>query len=321
MRGSTWLLASAALWMALGVGAQDYPTRPIRMLIPQSPGGAQDTTARIMTNALTERVGWRIVVDNRPGGNGFIGTSVAAKGAPDGYTLLMAHTGEFAVNPAIFLNVPYDLERDFTPVTMVSDGPMLLIANPKIAVTTVKAFIEMAKAKPGQIAYSSAGTGTINHLAGEWLAHAAGIKLLHVPYKGGAAAAAAVTGGEVVVGIASVAGAIPFIQGNRIRVLSLTTAKRMKAYPDWPTAQEAGIPDLDASIWVGMFAPKGVPRPIINRLNAEVRKTLELPDVRARYAELGTEPTGMSPEAFREKITKDLARYRTVVKASGITPE
>jgi tripartite-type tricarboxylate transporter receptor subunit TctC len=225
------------------------------------------------------------------------------------------------VNPAIFNNVPYDLERDFTPVTMISDGPMLVIANPKVPVTNIKALLEMAKSKPGQVTYSSAGTGTINHLAGEWLAHAAGVKLLHVPYKGGAAAAAAVTGGEVVVGVASVAGAIPFVQAKRVRVLSLTTAKRMAAYPDWPTAQEAGIPNLDASIWVGMFAPKGVPRPIVNKLNAEVRKTLESPDLRARFTELGTEPTGMTPEAFRARIHKDLERYQVVVKASGITPE
>jgi tripartite-type tricarboxylate transporter receptor subunit TctC len=317
----TVVSAVAALGMAGSVVAQEYPTRPIRVVIPQSPGGAQDSVARIMTYTLSDRVGWRIVVDNRAGGYGFIGTSIAAKGQPDGYTLLIAHTGEFAVNPAIFNNVPYDLERDFTPVTMISDGPMLVIANPKVPVTNIKALLEMAKSKPGQVTYSSAGTGTINHLAGEWLAHAAGVKLLHVPYKGGAAAAAAVTGGEVVVGIASVAGAIPFVQGKRLRVLSLTTSKRMTAYPDWPTAQEAGIPNLDASIWVGMFAPKGVPRPIVNKLNAEVRKTLESPDVRARFTELGTEPTGMTPEAFRSRIQKDLERYRVVVKASGITPE
>lgn len=321
MRGLTWLLASVALWMAAGVAAQDYPARPIRLLIPQSPGGAQDTTARILTQTLTERLGWRFVVDNRPGGNGFIGVSIAAKGAPDGYTLLMAHTGEFSVNPAIFANVPYDLERDFIPITMVTDAPLLLIANPKMPITTFKALVAMAKAKPGQVAYSSAGTGTINHLAGEWLAHAAGIKLLHVPYKGGAAAATAVAIGDVAVGIASVAGSIAHVQGNRVRVVGVTTAKRMRAWPDWSTPQESGIPDVDASIWVGLFAPKGVPRPIINRLNAEVLRVLDLPEVRARYAESGSETAGMSPEAFLERIKKDLERYRAIVKVSGITPE
>lgn len=321
MRGLTWVLASVALWMASGAGAQDYPVRPIRMLVPQSPGGAQDTTARILTQTLTERLGWQFVVDNRSGGNGFIGVAIAAKGAPDGYTLLMAHTGEFSVNPAIFTNVPYDLERDFIPVTMVTDAPLLLIANPKMPITTFKELVAMAKAKPGQVAYSSAGTGTINHLAGEWLAHAAGIKLLHVPYKGGAAAAAAVAIGDVAVGVASVAGAIAHVQGGRIRVVGVTTAKRMRAWPDWPTPQEGGIPDVDASIWVGMFAPKGVPRPIINRLNAEVLRILDLPEVRARYAELGSETAGMSPAAFRERIKKDLERYRAIVKVSGINPE
>jgi tripartite-type tricarboxylate transporter receptor subunit TctC len=297
------------------------PACPTRPLIPQSPGGAQDTTARILTGTMAERTGWRFVVDNRAGAHGFIGVSIAAKGAPDGYTLLMAHTGEFAVNPALFANVPYDLERDFTPVTMVTDSPMLLIANPKMQITTFKALVAMAKAKPGAVAYSSAGTGTINHLAGEWLAHAAGIKLLHVPYKGGAAAAAAVTGGEVVVGIASVAGAIGHVQVGRVRVVGVTTAKRMRAYPDWPTPEEGGIPGVDASIWVGLFAPKGVPRPIIDRLNAEVRRTLDLPEVRAKYAELGSETAWMTPPAFLERIKKDLERYRTIVKASGITAE
>ena len=321
MHGLAWLLASVALWMAAGAGAQDYPARPIRMLIPQSPGGAQDTTARILTQTLTERLGWRFVVDNRAGGNGFIGVSIAAKGAPDGYTLLMAHTGEFAVNPAIFANVPYDLERDFIPITMVTDAPLLLIANPKLPITSFKALVAMAKAKPGQVAYSSAGTGTINHLAGEWLAHAAGVKLLHVPYKGGAAAATAVAIGDVAVGIASVAGSIAHVQGNRVRVVGVTTAKRARSWPDWSTPQESGIPDVDASIWVGLFAPKGVPRPIINRLNAEVLRVLDLPEVRARYAESGSETAGMSPEAFLERIKKDLERYRAIVKVSGITPD
>jgi len=321
MHRLAWLLASVGLWMALGAGAQDYPARPIRMLIPQSPGGAQDTTARILTQMLTDRLGWRFVVDNRPGGNGFIGVSIAAKGAPDGYTLLMAHTGEFAVNPAIFSNVPYELERDFIPVTMVTDAPLLLIANPKLGITTFKSLVALAKAKPGQVAYSSAGTGTINHLAGEWLAHAAGIKLLHVPYKGGAAAATAVATGDVVVGIASVAGSIAHVQGGRVRVVGVTTANRMRAWPEWPTPQEGGIAGVDASIWVGLFAPKGVPRPIINRLNAEVLRVLELPEVRARYAELGSETAGMSPAAFLERIKKDLERYRAIVKVSGITAE
>jgi tripartite-type tricarboxylate transporter receptor subunit TctC len=321
VRGLIWLWASAALLAVSGVAAQDYPARPIRMLIPQAPGGAQDTTARILTQTLAERAGWRFVVDNRPGGNGFIGVSIAAKGTPDGYTLLMAHTGEFAVNPAIFANVPYDLERDFIPITMVTDAPLLLIASPKIPIATIQALVAAAKAKPGQVAYSSAGTGTINHLAGEWLAHAAGVKLLHVPYKGGAAAATAVVTGDVAVGIASVAGSIAHVQGGRVRVLGVTTAKRMQAWPDWPTAQEAGVKGLDASIWVGIFAPKAVPRAIINQVNAEVRRTLDLPEVRARYAEIGSETAGMSPAAFSERIKRDLERYRMIAKASGIKPD
>ncbi len=315
----TWLFALALLLSA--AQAQDYPAKPIRMLIPQAPGGAQDTTARILSLKLTERLGWQFVVDNRPGGNGFIGVSAAAKSAPDGYTLLMAHTGEFAVNPALFANVPYDLERDFIPITMVADAPMLYLANARAPFNTFKELVAQAKAKPGQIAYSSAGPGSINHLAGEWLALAAGINLLHVPYKGGAAAAAAVAIGDVAVGVASIPGALPHLQAGRIRVIGVTTAKRTSAGPDWSTPQEGGIPDVDVSIWVGLFAPKGVPKSIIDRLNAEVRRTLDLPDVRARYAELGSETAGMSPAAFLERIKKDAERYKAVVKAAGIKPD
>src|SRR5258706_11084718 len=171
--------------------AQNYPAKPIHVLVPFAPGGAVDTTARVLAQAMQQRVDWQFVIENRPGGNGFIATTAVQKAAPDGYTLLMAHTGEFAVNPALFENVPYELERDFMPITMVSDSPMLYLANVNAPFNTFQELVAQAKAKPGSISFSSAGSGSINHLAGEWLARAAGIQLLHVPYKGGAPAAAA----------------------------------------------------------------------------------------------------------------------------------
>ena len=207
---------------------------------------------------------WQFVIENRPGGNGFIATTAVKGAAPDGYTLLMAHTGEFAVNPALFDNVPYELERDFMPITMVSDSPMLYLATVSAPFNTFQELVAQAKAKPGAISFGSAGNGSINHLAGEWLAQAAGIQLLHVPYKGGAPAAAAVAAGDVQFGVMAVPGAAPHIKSGRGKVIGITTAKKSPLDPSWATPRDAGIPDLDASIWVGLFAPKGTPQAIVD---------------------------------------------------------
>jgi tripartite-type tricarboxylate transporter receptor subunit TctC len=311
------ILAAAGL----AVHAQDYPSKPIRMLVPFAPGGAVDTTARVLAQAMQQRLDWQFVVENRPGGNGFIATTAVQKAAPDGYTLLMAHTGEFAVNPALFENIPYELERDFEPITMVSDAPMLYLANAKAPFNTFQELVAQAKAKPGSISFGSAGNGSINHLAGEWLAQAAGIQLLHVPYKGGAPAAAAVAAGDVHFGVMAAPGAIPHIKSGRGKVIGITTAKKSPLDPSWATPRDAGIPDLDASIWVGLFAPKGTPQPIIERLNAEVRKTIEAPDVRKRFVESGgAEAVGMSPAEFLARIKADAERYKRVVQKAGVKP-
>jgi tripartite-type tricarboxylate transporter receptor subunit TctC len=311
----------ALLFAFSAANAQEYPLKPIRILVPFAPGGAVDTSTRILTQKMTERLGWNFVVENRPGGNGFIATTAVQKAAPDGYTLLMAHTGEFAVNPALFDNVPYELERDFAPITMVSDAPMLYLANVNAPFSNFRELVAAAKAKPGAITFSSAGTGSINHLAGEWLGLAAGIKLLHVPYKGGAPAAAAVAAGDVHFGVMAVPGATPHLKSGRGKVIGITTAKRSPLDPTWATPRDGGIPDLDASIWVGLFAPKGTPQPVIDRLNAEVRKTLEQPEVQKRFVETGAEAIGMSPAEFLERIKKDAARYKVVVKAAGVKAE
>jgi tripartite-type tricarboxylate transporter receptor subunit TctC len=320
MRRLKRLLSAAALAFAAGAGAQDYPAKPIRVLVPFAPGGAVDTTARILAQKMTERLGWQFVVDNRPGGNGFIATTAVAKAAPDGYTLLMAHTGEFAVNPAVFANVPYELDRDFVPITMVTDAPMLYLANSRVSFNTFQELVAAAKAKPGAISFSSAGNGSINHLAGEWLAVAAGVKMLHVPYKGGAPAATAIAAGDVQLGVVSIPGATPHLKSGRAKVIGITTAKRSALDPAWATPRDAGL-DVDASIWVGLLAPKGVPQPIVDRLNTEVRKTLGDADVQKRYADQGFETVGMSPAEFHARIRKDAERYKAVVQAAGIKPE
>jgi tripartite-type tricarboxylate transporter receptor subunit TctC len=315
------IFACLALLLTAQAYAQDYPSKPIRLLIPFAPGGAVDTTARILTQKMDERLGWKWVVENRPGGNGFIATTAVAKSAADGYTLLMAHTGEFAVNPALFANVPYELERDFIPITMVTDAPMLYLANAQAPFNNFRELVAQAKAKPGSITFGSAGNGSINHLAGEWLALAAGIKLQHIPYKGGAPAAAAVAAGDVHMGVMAVPGATPHLKSGRAKVIGISTARKSPLDASWPTPRDAGIPDLDASIWVGLFAPKGTPQAIVDKLNSEVRKTMDLPEVQKRFTETGSETVGMSSADFLTRIKNDADRYKRVIQQAGVKPE
>jgi tripartite-type tricarboxylate transporter receptor subunit TctC len=311
-----------ALTVAVPAGAQEYPSRPVRVLVPFAPGGVVDTSTRILTNKLQERLGWQFVVDNRPGGNGFIAVQTAARGAPDGYTLLSAHTGEFAVNPHMFKSVPYDFDKDFTSIIMVSDAPMLVVVNIKSPINSFKDLVASAKANPGKLTFGSPGTGSVNHIATEWLVHAAGMKALHVPYKGGAPAVSAVAASEVTFTVAGLPGVLPHLDGKRVKVLGITTAKRTPQTQNWSTAQESGIPGVDASIWVGLFAPKGTPKAIVDRLYKESVEVLKLPEVKERYATVGGADTiGMPAAGFNERVKKDAARYRKVIQDVGLPPQ
>jgi len=322
MRTLIAILLVACLSAATGVAAQEYPTKPIRVLVPYAPGGVVDTTTRIVTNKITERLGWQFVVDNRPGGNGFIAVGIAARGAPDGYTVLSAHTGEFAVSPFVFKGVPFELDRDFTAVVMLSDAPMLVVVNSQSPINSFKDLVAMARAKPGAVSFGSPGTGSVNHLASEWLAVAAGVKMLHVPYKGGAPAVSAVATNEVIWTIAGLPGVTPHLQAKRVKVLGTTTAKRTAQTPDWPTAQEGGIPSVDASIWVGFFVPKGTPKNVINKLYSVSADMLKFPDVKERFATVGgAETIGMPPAEFHARVKQDAVRYRKVVQDVGIPPQ
>jgi tripartite-type tricarboxylate transporter receptor subunit TctC len=308
--------------LAFAAEAQDYPTKPIRVLVPYAPGGVVDTTTRIVTNKISERLGWQFVVDNRPGGNGFIAVGIAAKGAPDGYTVLSAHTGEFAVSPFVFKGVPFELERDFTAVVMLSDAPMLVVVNSQSPINSFKDLVAMARAKPGAVSFGSPGTGSVNHLASEWLSVAAGVKMLHVPYKGGAPAVSAVATNEVIWTIAGLPGVTPHLQAKRVKVLGTTTARRTAQTPDWPTAQEGGIPNVDASIWVGFFVPRGTPKNVINKLYSVSADMLKFPDVKERFAVIGgAETIGMPPAEFHARVKQDAERYKKVVQEVGIPPQ
>ena len=312
------------IFLAVAPGAlgQEYPTKPIRVLVPYAPGGVVDTTTRIVTNKISERLGWQFVVDNRPGGNGFIAVSIAARGAPDGYTVLSAHTGEFAVSPFVFKGVPFELDRDFTAVVMLSDAPMLVVVNSQSPINSFKDLVAMARARPGQVSFGSPGTGSVNHLASEWLAVAAGVKMLHVPYKGGAPAVSAVATNEVIWTIAGLPGVTPHLQAKRVKVLGTTTAKRTAQTPAWPTAQEGGIPSVDASIWVGFFVPRGTPKNIVNKLYSVSTDMLKFPDVKERFAVVGgAETIGMPPAEFHTRVKKDAERYKKIVQDVGIQPQ
>jgi tripartite-type tricarboxylate transporter receptor subunit TctC len=312
--------AALTIW-STQAQSQTYPTKPVRIVVPYSPGGIVDTSARVVGQKLSERWKQKVVVDNRPGGNGFIGTVAAAKSPADGYTLLMAHTGEFAVNPAVFPNVPYELDRDFIPITMIIEAPMVFVANSKTPYKSMQELIAAAKAKPGTVGISSPGNGTINHLVLEWVTLATGAKFLHVPYKGGAPAINATAGGEVPAGTAALGSAMPHIKSGRVRVLAVTTGTRNFFNKDWPTLQEAGAKGVHSSIWTGLFAPKGTPKPIVDKLYSDVAAVLKLEDVKKRFAGGGGVTVGMPPAEFAAAIRKEAASLKEIVKVAGVKPQ
>ena len=302
--------------------AQSYPTKPVRLIVPYAPGGFADVAARIVAEKLQQRLGQQVIVENRSGGNGFIGTTAGAKATPDGYTLLVAHTGEFAVSPAVFKDIPFELERDFESITMISIAPLLVAANAKSPIQSIPDLIKTAKAKPNTVGMGTPGTASINHLAGEWLADAAGVKFLHVPYKGGAPAGVAVAAGEVPMGIMAISSVMAQIQAGRVKPLAVTTAKRSAQFKDWPTLQEVGnVKNVDASIWTGLFAPKGTPKAILDRLHTEMVAILAMPDVREKFAQGGADTGGMSSAEFVAIIKREAAAYKAIVEKANIKPE
>jgi tripartite-type tricarboxylate transporter receptor subunit TctC len=312
----------AVLALAAGPAqSQDYPSKPVRILVPFAPGGVVDVAARIISQKLSEKWGQQVLVENRPGGNGFIAVTAVAKAPADGYTLLMAHTGEFSVNPAVFKDIPYELDRDFTPITMVSDAPMTIAVKADGPIQTAQQLIEAARAKPGTVGMGTPGTGSVNHLAGEWFGLGAGVKFLHVPYRGGAPAMTATAAGEVPWSVAAISSGLSHIQSGRVKVLAVTTAKRAAFNMDWPTAQEVGAKGVDTSIWTGMFAPKGVPQPIVDKIYNDLAAVLQLPDVQEKFKAGGAAVGGMKPTEFGAKVKQELARLKEVVQAANVKPE
>lgn len=301
--------------------AEAYPSSPIHIIVPYPPGGVADIAARLVGAKLAEAFGQAVVIDNKPGGSGFIGVVAATRAQANGYTLVVGTPGDFTINPAWFKNLPYDVEKDLTPIAMLSDTPLVLVAHGGSPYKSVQDVLKAAKEQPQGLQISASGVGTLGHLSVEQFARAAGVKLSHIPFSGAAPAATAVAAGQVPLGLLAIPTITPFIDSGQLRVLAVATEKRSAFNPDWPTVQEAGGPALNASNWTGMFAPKGLPAPIIQTLSDQIQKILVMDDVRDRFAKGGSVTTPMSASDFHARVKIETENYRRIVKDSGFGAE
>ena len=302
----------------MSVQAQSYPDKPVRLIVPLSAGSAVDTLARIPAQKLSELWGQQVVVDNRVGANGIIGTEAAAKAPPDGYTLLLTNDAALATSPALYPKLPYDPVRDLAPITLAASIPVILVVHSSVPIASVKELVEYARANPGRLHYASAGNGSAQHVPMEMFKQAAGIDLMHVPYKGLAPALNDVVGGQVPVMFAGMSGALPHVKAGRIRALAIGSARRSAAMPALQTMQEAGVAGFDYSAWAGFLAPAGTPAPIISKVNADLAKVLALPEVRDKLGALGFELAPGTPAEFGDMIRREMAKLAKVVKEAGI---
>jgi tripartite-type tricarboxylate transporter receptor subunit TctC len=298
---------------------QDYPTKQIRMIVPFPPGGATNVVARVVAQKLQDALGQPVVVDNRPGGNTIIGTEAVAKAAPDGYTIGVV-LNNFVITP-ILQAAPYDPLKDFAPVAVVASGEILLTVNPSVPAKNLQELIALAKAKPGELNYASAGNGTPLHLSAESFNLLAGVKIQNVPYKGGGPALADLLGGQVQMQFSGPLSALPHIQTGKLRAIAMSGPKRFPGLPDVPTFAEQGMPGYEASFWFGVIAPAGTPQPIVDRLSAQIAKIVELPDVRETFTSQGIDPWYQSPTQFATLLKADTARFAKLIKAAGIKSE
>jgi len=311
--------AGVAAWQP--AQAQSYPTKPVRLVIPYPPGGGTDTIMRPFVQYLSERLGQPVVIDNRGGAGGSMGMEAVARATPDGYTILAGLTAQLAVNPALYKKLPYDPIKDFAPITLFADGPYLLVVHPSLPVKSVKEFLELARKRPNEITYASSGNGSGGHLAAELLTNMTGIKMLHVPYKGGGPALTGLLTGEVQALFAPYASAQGHIKSGRIRALAVTTSRRPKAIPDIPTLAEAGVPGYDSGVWYSLLAPAGTPRAIIDRLHRETIAVLNNPEFAKLLMEQAIDPIGNTPEELAQYIKSEIDKWAKVVKEAGIRIE
>jgi tripartite-type tricarboxylate transporter receptor subunit TctC len=315
------LIALAVLATLTPAAAQNYPTKPIRFVVPYAPGGIADIAARVVGQKLTEAWGQQVIVENRAGGNGFIAFTAVIKAPADGYTFLVATLGELTINPSLFKDLPYDVQRDLAPVTMLTDTPCVFAVNAGSPYKTIADLIADAKARPGKISVATPGNGTVNQVIMEWTALGIGGKFQHIPYKGGAPAAASLAGGDLPAGVLAVSSATPHVRSGRVRMLAITTAKRSALNPELPTLQESGVPEVDGTNWTALLAPKATPQAIVDKLNAEVVKILAMPDVKERLATGGATTIPSTTAELDQRIKRETSAFKVIVQKANIQPE
>ena len=316
-------LAGAAGHPAAALAQQkagDYPARPVRIIVPQSPGASTDLTARLIAQRLADAFKQPVVVDNRPGAGTISGTEIVARATPDGYTLLVV-ASSITINPSIYKKLPYDPVRDFAPVTQLLTFPNLIVAHPSVPVKTLQDLLALARAKPGELNYASAGRGTGTHMSAELLKTMTGIDIVQVPYKGGGPAITAILGGQVQLNVGTIVALLPHVRSGKLRAIAVTTAKRSAAAPDIPTVAESGVPGYDHGPWNGLFAPGKAPKAVVAQINAEVVRVLRSPEFSTVVAKQGAETVGNSPGEFASVVKSEIAKWAKVVKAAGIRAE
>jgi tripartite-type tricarboxylate transporter receptor subunit TctC len=310
-------LAAISIVSPVPSNAQDYPTKPIRLIVPFAAGGPMDIMSRALGERLTINLGQQVVIDNRGGAGGSIGTEIVARSAADGYTLLTGHIGTHAINVSLYPKLGYDPVKDFTPVSLMATLPLGLFVNVSVPVKSVADLVSLAKAKPGAVNFASAGSGGPTHMAGEMLKAMAQVDIVHVPYKGNAAALGDLVAGRVQMMFSNLLTAMPHAKAGKLRAIAVSSGKRSAQAPDLPTIAESGVPGYDLTPWYGLFAPSGTPRPIVTRLNRETDRILNAPDVRERFRLQGVDLVTCTPEEFAALIKKEIPKWREVVKKSG----
>ena len=307
--------------IAGGVAAQTYPAKLVRLISPYPPAGVNDLLARIIAPKLSEYLGQPVVVENRAGATGNIGAEIVARSPPDGHTLLMGQAGNLSINVSLMAKMPFDPVKDFAPITLVAATPNVLVVHPSLPVRSVKDLVALAKAKPGMINYATSGIGSPGHLAAELLNKSAGIKMIHIPYKGASPALADVIAGNAHLYFTSPASAMPFMPSGRLRMVAVASLKRSALLPDLPTVAEAGYPDFDVSSWWGVVAPAATPREVIMRLHADINRVLALPETRTKIADLGAEIVTSTPDQFAAYIKTETAKWAKLIREVGVKPE
>jgi tripartite-type tricarboxylate transporter receptor subunit TctC len=310
----TFVIASPVLAQTV----PQYPAKPVRMIVTAAAGSCPDITARIVGQKLTAALGQSVVIENRPGAGGSIAAELAAKAAPDGYTLVMASAGSHAVSPALYPKLAWDPVRDFVPITIVAVAPNILIVHPSLPVKSVRELIALAKARPGELSFGSGGSGSTAHLSGELFRTMANIKIVHIPFKGAPSAALGVIGGQVEMALLNLPPTLPQVKSGRLKGLAVTTAKRTSAIPELPTIAEAGVPGYEFDNWYGLWAPAGTPAAVVRKINEEVNRALMTPALQTRFAESGIETMGGSPERFAAYLASELKKWSAVARDAGI---